>query len=302
MTIQNSQLETWSNQGATATPKALREKIEGVLRGENSLITNKNEVSIYLQGSYRNSTNIYGNSDVDIVIQTNHVFYGDASGLSEYKKGIYESQRNPSQYNWKTYKKEVLDTLVNYFGADNVVIGNKSIKIDTGSYEADVVPCIQYKKYTNFGYSESEKQYIEGMKFFTTKDHREVINFPKLHYAFGAEKNKQTDGMYKKTIRIFKNIKSRLVSLEKINKKTAPSYFVENLLYNIPNNKFVKNDFSTTTFNILKWLHDNKSDMASFVCQNEVLYLFGDTPEQWNDSDAKKFISEVIVLWNEWGK
>lgn len=188
MSISISQLKTWSNQGATATPKQLREKIERVLRGEESLITDKGNLSIYLQGSYRNSTNIYGNSDVDIVVQTNHAFYSDVSRLSEEKKVIYEKNRNPSQYTWSIYKKEIIDTLVNYFGADKVIIGNKSIKIETEFYEADVVPCMQFRSFIDYGYSSDSQEFIEGVKFYTTKDYREVVNYPKRHYSFGVEK------------------------------------------------------------------------------------------------------------------
>ncbi|MCO0597277.1 nucleotidyltransferase [Peribacillus butanolivorans] len=300
MAIPNSQLEIWSNQGATATPKALREKIERVLRADSSLITNKHSVSIYLQGSYRNSTNIYGNSDVDIVVQTNNVFYGDVSGLFKEKRDIYNSLKNPSQYTWGVYKEEVLNTLKNYFGFNNIEIGNKSIKIDTGVFEADVVPCIQYKKYIDYGYSVESQKYIEGMKFYTTKDSREVINYPKRHYSFGVEKNQQTGELYKKSVRIFKNIKSRLVDSDKLDKSTAPSYFVENLLFNVPNDKFVRNNYSQTIFNILKWLDDNRNNLSSFICQNGMVNLFGTTQEQWDESDAKIFINECISLWNEW--
>jgi hypothetical protein len=302
MVIKNSQLEIWSHQGATATPKALREKIESVLRGDNSKITNRNAVGIYLQGSYRNSTNIFGNSDVDIVVQTNNVFYSDTSNLSLVEKEIYESQRISSQYTWSMYKREVLDTLIRHFGIDNVEIGNKSIKINTGSYEADIIPCIHYKKFINYGYLETDKEYIEGIKFFTTTENREVINYPKRHYLNGVKKNQQTEEMYKKTVRIFKNIKSKLVTLNKINGKTAPSYFVENLLYNVPNDNFIKNNYGMTVYNLLKWLSDNRSNLLQFLCQNEMIYLFGATPEQWNENDAKNFIDQSINLWNEWDK
>lgn len=302
MPIKNSQLEIWSNQGATVTPKALREKIENVLTNEKSLITNKNSVSIFLQGSYRNSTNIYGNSDVDIVVQTNNVFYSDTSSLNQFKKELYESQKTTSQYTWNIYKTEVIDTLRNYFGEDSIEIGNKSIKIDTGSYEADVIPCIQFKKYLDYGNSEQDKVYVEGMKFFTANENREVINFPKRHYSFGVEKNKQTEGMYKKTVRVFKNMKKEMVIAGNISKEEAPSYFVENLIYNVPNDKFTIDNFSLTVLEILVWLNENKVNLSSFVCQNEMLPLFGTTPEQWNEKDARKFLSELISFWNAWDK
>ncbi|MCM3358123.1 nucleotidyltransferase [Psychrobacillus sp. MER TA 171] len=303
MAIPITQLETWSNQGATETPKALRERIESALKGNSSLITNKNSVSIYLQGSYRNSTNIYGNSDVDVVVQTNNMYFDDISALSSTERDLYNAHTSRSSYSWSEYKKEVLDTLVNSFGYNNVEVGNKSIKINTGTYEADVVPCVQYRKYRVYqGNTEDTNTYSEGMKFFTSKENREVINYPKSHYEYGVQKNQQTEKVYKKTVRIFKNMKKTLVSRSVLEKSTAPSYFIENLLYNVPNDHFVKNNLQQTVYNVLLWLGKNNNNMNSFVCQNEMLYLFGNTKEQWNTSDASKFINECTLLWNGWGE
>ncbi|MCK1987177.1 nucleotidyltransferase [Lysinibacillus fusiformis] len=302
MTISNSQLDVWSNQGATTTPKLLREKIERVLRSETSLVSDKKDVSIYLQGSYKNSTNIYGNSDVDIVVQTNKVFYGDISQLTEIQKNAYKNYTKNSDYTWDIYKKEIVSTLVEYFGSDKIIIGNKSIKVETDNFEADVVPCIQYRKYYDYGNTTDSQNYVEGIKFFTTEEKREVINYPKLHFSFGAEKNRETREMYKPTIRIFKNIKKTLVNAGKLDKSTVPSYFIENLLYNVPNERFVKGNYSLTVLNLLSWLAENRENMSLFICQNKMVNLFGPTPEQWNEVDATNFIYESIILSNEWGK
>lgn len=59
-------------------------------------------------------------------------------------------------------------------------------------------------------------------------------------------------------------------------------------------------DISTRIYNILIWLYDNKNSLNKFKCQNEQIELFGDSQEQWNELEAKKFISSVINLWNEW--
>ena len=66
-------LDYWSQKGATQAPKNLR-KIEKVLTANESKIKRKNQLDIYLQGSYRNNTNIFGSSDVDIVVQSNATF------------------------------------------------------------------------------------------------------------------------------------------------------------------------------------------------------------------------------------
>jgi len=57
MAIPEAQLETWSHQGATVTSESTNGSIKTALESSNSKIKNKN-TDIYLQGSYKNSTNI----------------------------------------------------------------------------------------------------------------------------------------------------------------------------------------------------------------------------------------------------
>ncbi|MBX0359163.1 nucleotidyltransferase [Halobacillus sp. Nhm2S1] len=300
MTIPTSTLETWSNQGATQTPKSLREKIERKLKASDSKIEKKNQLEIYLQGSYRNSTNIYGNSDVDVVVQCDATFSSDVTALDPHETAIYNRAFNDATYTWDDFKSEVIETLKDSFGSDKVDVGNKSIKIDDGNYEADVVPCFEYRKYTSFGESYADREYIKGIKFYTTNERREVVNFPKVHYTKGAAKNQRVNNRYKPAIRVFKNIKKKLIEKEMITKEQVPSYFIENLLYNAPDEHYDEISISTRVYNVLKWLQDNKYDMSDFVCQNEQVYVFGYSQEQWNEYDAREFISQAINLWNEW--
>lgn len=100
--------------------------------------------------------------------------------------------------------------------------------------------------------------------------------------------------MYKPTVRIFKNMKETLINLGKLNKGTAPSYFIENLLYNVPADKFIYDNYWQTVFNILNWLADNRNNMSTFICQNRMVYLFGLTEEQWKEDDARIFLNECI--------
>lgn len=300
MTIPRGTLEGWANQGAVATPKALREKIERKLTGENSKVQNKYGLEIYLQGSYRNNTNIYGSSDVDIVVQHDSTFFSDVSDLDTFEKSIYNNAFSDSTYTWATFKNEVVETLKEAFGSNKIEIGNKSIKINDGNYEADVIPCFQYRKYVNFGHSENEREYIPGIKFYTTNENRSVVNFPKEHYKNGAAKNQRTTGYFKPTVRVFKNMKKRMIEKDLILKEEVPSYFLENLLYNVPDNLFNEIYLEKRVFNILKWVGDNRHSLSELICQNEQLMLFGYSQEQWNEDDARKFINQVINFWNEW--
>jgi hypothetical protein len=94
-----------------------------------------------------------------------------------------------------------------------------------------------------------------------------------------------------------KNARTKLINDGTITSDLAPSYFVECLLYNVPDDRFV-NSYNQTFSNILWYLYE--SDISTFVCQNEQTKLFGDTPEQWNTNDGKRFIQALITLWNDW--
>lgn len=299
MTIHKEILDSWSKQGATKAPKILRERIEKVLTNDRSKIKKKNQLDIYLQGSYRNNTNILGSSDVDIVVQSNATFFSNISKLDTYEREIYNKTFDDATYTWRYFKNDVIETLKNAFGSSNVKVGNKSIKIITENYEADVIPCFEHRKYEYFGNNEKERTYIPGIQFYTTNENNIVINYPKKHYSFGVDKNNRTNNKYKPTVRIFKNIKKRLLEQKKITSKVTSSYFIENLLYNVPDRYFNIENSSISVANILNWLISNVDSFPMFVCQNNQINLFGSTQEQWNEEDARNFIFEVNKFWDE---
>lgn len=298
MSIPESQLETWSHQGAVTTAKNTHESIRNAL-DRHTWPTGVN-YEVYLQGSYKNTTNIRGDSDVDVVAQLNSTFKRDLSDLSDYQKNLYYQAYDTATYHWENFRADVLTALCNYFGSSAVNIGNKSIKVTGNSNSnrlpADVVACMQYRKYKHFR-SLSDQNYVEGMVFYTLREDRKVINFPKVHYQNGTKKNGKTSGWYKPTIRIFKNARTHLVTKGIISKELAPSYFLECLLYNVPDVKFTSNH-QDTFCNVINWVLE--ADMNSFVCQNEQVYLFGNTPEQWSSTSAKEFLGELVDLWNNW--
>lgn len=88
MGIPEGQLQTWSNQGATASSSAIYERIRIALQNDASLRGRNFEV--FLQGSYRNSTNIRGDSDVDVVVKLTDTYMPDYSLLDAYTRSIVE--------------------------------------------------------------------------------------------------------------------------------------------------------------------------------------------------------------------
>jgi len=283
MAIPESQLETWANQGAITTAKSTADSIKNALNSYTDW-PDGIDFEVYLQGSYKNDTNIRGDSDVDVTAQLNSTFY---SNLSEDQKGILGL--TSASYHLSDFGADVLKILKNYYGQSQITEGNKSIKIkaNNGRLPADVVVCSQYRRYKTV----NSYDYIEGMCFWTKNDNRQVINYPKAHYDNGVTKHQNSSKWYKPMVRLFKNCRGN------ISGDATPSYFLECMLYNAPNSKF-GTSYGDTFCNILNWFNENSLD--NFVCQNEQLNLFGTSQEQWSTSEAKTFIKNLISLWNNW--
>jgi len=299
MPIPEAQLQTWSNQGATTSSATTYNSIKTCIEGHNW----NNDVSfdIYLQGSYRNSTNIRGDSDVDVVVEFNSVFYSNKDELAPQQLNDFNAYFSDGKYTLDSFKEAVIRRLKSYYGDAYVVVGNNSIKVlaNSGRLDCDVVCCATYREYNSFSRT-NLSDYSKGIIFWTSETNQKVINFPKLHFDNGASKNQNCNSNYKQTIRIIKNIKSRLVGSGKIGSSLAPSYFVEGLLYNIPDSDFQNNTHSSRVLALLNTF-DSYSDtqLESLVCQNRQRYLFGNSKQQWNIVDCKVFRSYLIKFWNE---
>lgn len=283
MAIPESQLETWSHQGAITTAKATADSIKNALNSYSNWPDGV-DFEIYLQGSYKNDTNIRSDSDVDVVAQLSSTF---CSNLSEDQKRILGL--TSATYHLSNFRADVLKILKNYYGQSQVTEGNKSIKIkaNNGRLPADVIVCAQYRRYKTV----NSYDYIEGMTFRTQNENRQVINYPKVHYDNGVSKHKNSNQWYKPVVRLFKN------SRGSISGDTTPSYFLECLIYNAPNSKF-GTSYQDSFCNVINWLKE--ANLDSFMCKNGQHKLFGTSPEQWNTNEAQTFIANAISLWNNW--
>ena len=85
MPIPESQLERWSHQGSVTQSRNTYNSIKNVLEANSTPYSGKS-FKVFLQGSYGNDTNIYAESDVDIVIRLDDCFYSDLDDLSEDEK------------------------------------------------------------------------------------------------------------------------------------------------------------------------------------------------------------------------
>lgn len=155
---------------------------------------------------------------------------------------------------------------------------------------------LTFKQYTHYNSLEDE-EFDPGIKFADSAG-KITVNYPKLHIENGEAKNSedQTGGRYKPSVRMFKNARNRATEREFLVDGAAPSYFVECLLYNVPDGCFTASVSDTYTA-VVNHLHANAID--GYYCQNGQLPLFGPDSTQWNTIDANAFVQSLVDLWNK---
>ncbi|BAU49567.1 tRNA nucleotidyltransferase (CCA-adding enzyme) [Sulfurifustis variabilis] len=297
MGIPENQLDTWSRQGATASASAIYERIRTALLADVAL--SSQNFDVFLQGSYRNSTNIRGDSDVDVVVKLKDIFQPDYSQLDEFTKGKVKAGHRDATYTLTDFRRDVSGAIRRAFPNHHITEGGKSIKIPrtANNIPADVVPCLEYRLYRPLQTLLGDATYIEGIWLSDVQRNYAVTSFPRQSYENGVAKHGRTNDWYKPTVRIFKNARGWMEDNGLIQSGMASSHAIECLLYNVPDQQFGQS-CRDTFVNVVNWL--NAADMRNFVCQNGIQRLFD--PGRWTTQNARAFIGALIQMWNQWGQ
>lgn len=279
------QLIAWSRPVSTTEDQKCKNAISQVTEAIRKKFGNS--VSIFLQGSYKNNTNVKQDSDVDIVVRHDGYYFPNTVWLSEEQKAIYEAYHPNSQYSFVQFKNEVHQALIDYFGSAQKK--DKCILVPGNSYRvnADTVPCFPLKRFT----SPTNVDAI-GIKFITDKG-QHIESYPEQHYANGVSKNNATNRMYKRAVRMLKRIRNELIDDGSITENLVSSFFIECLVYNVPNSSFISEGYRGTLRSVIArvfndMLESDKSDKYEEV--SELKWLFrglGRSPE-----DAKLFMDK----------
>lgn len=249
--------------------------------------------TIILQGSFKNNTNIRKDSDIDICIRLNDVFLG------QYPEGYTREQYGFSgaDYTYTQYKNEVGEALRNKFGHDQVKRGNKAFAINSNSYrvKADVVAAFEHRRYYKPP-NQYNNPYHSGIEFITDNGVR-IINWPEQHYENGVNKNKATGRSFKRSVRIYKNLRNKMVEDGIASANNFPSFLIECLCWNVPNRKYSSTTYKEIISASMVYLFENAKEYNK--CKewgevSELKYLF--RPSQpWTHGQVNKFIYDA---WN----
>ena len=296
MPIPEGQLTTWSHHGATAASKDTYAAIRRVLTDTRTPFP-VSDTTVFLQGSYWNDTNVWGtDTDVDVVIRLDNVYYSDLQYLPPEDTTRYNNAFSPAAYDLPEFKDDVIRWLGQNFGS--VQPGKKAIFIPgtNSRRDADVLVCAEFRRYHSFN-SHSSGLYDPGI-FFTTSTAARIDNFPKQHADNCSTKHHATGGRFKPAVRIFKNIRNRLVRDGVIRDGLAPSYHIEGLLYNVPNAKFY-GSYANMVEQCLSEVWS--ADRTKYTSANEMYFLLWyHSNVCWNAADCDAFLSAAIDLWNDW--
>ena len=244
------------------------------------------KITLLVQGSYANNTNIRSQSDVDVAVILESTF------IPIYRAGITAKDYHfaDSSFSVQELKDEVERALNEKFKS-GIERHDKSIKVSGNSYrvDADVVPAYRNRDYSN-DFRIDPNNYIGGIEIRPDSGGR-IINYPEQHIRNGRKKNLDTNHAYKKSVRIIKNIKEIMIQNSITSASDVCSFQLESLLWNIPNDRY--NEFNSLRFvfnETLKYLINDINSLNKYMEANGVKKLFSDTNlvEKY-----KRFINDI---------
>lgn len=247
-------------------------------------------IEVFAQGSYRNNTNVRNESDVDICVKLMDTFvpdYTHATGLTSDILGFSDSK-----YSYAQFKNDVETALKNKFGKQSIRRGNKAFDVHENTYrvDADVVPCLEYRLYTP-QIRNGEYFYDSGTQILPDNG-GSIINFPSHHYDNGVAKNNSTNYRFKYLVRGLKRLRNEMADKGVEAATPIPSYLVECLVWNCPNESFGHAEYTQDMEHVLS--HTYNLTLTNDHCEdsleiNGIKYLFRST-QPWNSKQVHEFI------------
>ncbi|MDO8883295.1 nucleotidyltransferase [Pseudotabrizicola sp.] len=291
MAVPEEQLATWAKQGSVTQSASTYQTVKAALEDPSAPFHNRT-FDVFLQGSYGNDTNIYADSDVDIAIRLSSTVYADTSKLEGVELQRYKNDFSRADYQLTDFKADVLAWLRHKFG-NSVDPGKKAIRIPANGSrrDADVLVCAQH-----LNYGTSREHYHDGIIFWTT-DGVQIVNYPKQHLQNCTSMNQATYSRFKANVRVVKNLRNRMIHLGKLKDDIAPSYFLEGMLWNAPNQLYT-GSYQTTFENYMSWLE--AANHTDLTCANGIHWLLREGhPVCWRKEKFDTFRLAAIQYWKQ---
>ena len=244
-------------------------------------------IVVFTKGSYANETNVKSDSDVDIAVKCTKLFYWeDHTPDAHTPVSRYSGEWTPARL-----RTELIAALREKFRDEVDASGSTAIHIAATSSRVniDVVPCFNFRHYF------SDTSWHEGTKVFKRDNTSSLVNYPDQQLANGRTKNNLTNYNYKKLVRILKRVENALAQNELHDE--LPSYFMECLGYNVPNDVLERVTWTDrvrgSLAHIYTALEGDEPSGDRWLEVNECKYLFH-SGQKWRRSDGRSF---ALAAW-----
>lgn len=257
----------------------------------NDEILSEKDILVFAHGSYKNNMYVKLDSDVDICVMLRDTFFADYPN-----EGTHETYGNfTSDFTYAEFKKMVEAALVNHFGREQVVRGDKAFDIHENTYrvDADVLPAFEYRRYTGRTNSDGAYHYHKGIEF-RPDNGGSIINWPDQIYKNAVDKNSETGRRYKSVIRILKRLRGAMQEEGIKEANDIASYLIACMVWNVPNDYFGHDNHHDDVREVLA--HTFNATLKQEDCDNwgeinELKYLFRDGIQPWTRQQAHSFLS-----------
>jgi hypothetical protein len=150
-----------------------------------------------------------------------------------------------------------------------------------------------------FNFHENEGAAAKGLLVFDPNSGKCIATFPHEHEFNGAQKDKRTKGNFKAQVRLWKTL--RLIAIREPELTNDPEavaargYFIECLLYNVPDFLFSGDNLGFIFLKVLNYL--SHANISTFVCQNRIWHLFNQGGEFWSAAEARRFVAAIAEVY-----
>jgi hypothetical protein len=252
---------------------------------------------VYAKGSYANNTNVRLDYDVDIAVECTDFFYHDQTGAAaDVKKAAVEKKMSAyaGGYTRAQFKDDVEQALVDYYGRSAVKRGKMALRVreKKTTLPADVVPCFEY----HYIYDTDlwgDLKYYQGTRIYPDKGNH-IHNWPKQQYEKGVAKNDETSRRFKRMVRALKRLENELHK-HGLLEAELPSFLIECLVYNVPNDKFNHETYVADMRAVLASIFNETLKKAScdkWLEVNERKYLFHSS-QPWTWQQAHELANQA---------
>lgn len=285
-------LTAWAK-GPGTTEQTKCDNAERVIReallADSFLKTLSPAPRVFVQGSYKVKTNVRADSDVDVCVILPETYFSSVQ-FSDIRQDQVPGVPSPVSY--KDFKNAVETALVNRFGRAGVTRGDKAFDVHANTYrvDADVVAAFEHRRYLKRR-PDGVIPYELGIEFRADSG-TPIINWPDQTYDNGVAKNDRNGRAYKRAIRIIKRLRNQMLEDNIAAAKDIGSFLIESLVWNVPDESFGFDNYSSVVRDVLAHTFNGTIDDArciEWVEVNERKYIFKASPGVRDQ--AHKFLS-----------